>query len=503
MWFWWLFPALVALLLVRNRYLFSVAIYEEGDAAANSILVANAKQFSQLVGNYSRIGFHHPGPGFLYIHALGEWLLYDVTGVVPSPWNGQAVAVLVLNAALVALAVTIVCRWLSPVRAPMWARAAVAGTALVFLGSHNDLITSTWPPFEYFAPYLLLLAAGASVAAGGLRDLWAVVFAAGLLIHGHAEFLFLATLLASVGIVAPLWRHRDTLAAYLRSNRWHLLGALAVALFMLAPIVVNLVLHWPGEFGHYLSYGNQRQINPIWKAGWYVTKLWDANQFLAMPVLVGSFAAVALAARISRHPYVRWGLTFAVLGVGSFLLYAVVGIDAMSDPYIGFFTRALPLFLLLLAVAATIRFVRLDTRGVAAAFAIGGLLLGLYSPALVNRQVTVADVPAALEALVAQTSPHQPVVVTLAGPESWAEALPLALAGNRRGVRICFADESVELMATEAYLCRAAEVTSGLAVTVSRRGHVPVGLEFVAELNRSRIWTLPEEGPHHRRYVRP
>jgi hypothetical protein len=488
---WWVFPALAALLLLRNRYLFSRAIYEEGDAAANSILVDNAKHFSQLVGNYSRIGFHHPGPAFLYVHALGEWLLYDVLGAVPTPWNGQAVAVLLLNAALLALAITIICRWLAPGRAPNWVTAAVAGTALVYLGSNVDMGTSTWPPFEYFAPYVLLLAAGASVAAGAIRDLWALALAAGLLVHGHAEFLFLATTLAAIAVAAPLWRHRREMPGFLRAHRWHLVAALVVSALALLPIVVDLVRHWPGEFGKYLTYGQGHPVHPPWSAAYYLIRVWDPNPYLGAPLLVGGFTAALLAVRISRHPYVRWGLVFATVAVATFLVYASVGIDELTEPYIGFFLRGVPVFLLFLTVAATIRFLPVDSRGVAALFAAAGAVLGLISPAMINRQVTLSDVPGALSTLSARAMPGQLVTVRLAPDAAWAEALPLALSAHRRGMRICFVDVFVELMATPDYMCRPDERAAGLSVTVARKGAEPTGVEPLAPLNRSRIWLTP------------
>ncbi|MFE1596749.1 hypothetical protein [Nocardia sp. NPDC058705] len=52
------------------------------------------------------MGFHHPGPGLIYVQAFGEWLFYDVSSPVPSPWNGQAIAILLFNAAMMTLLVT-------------------------------------------------------------------------------------------------------------------------------------------------------------------------------------------------------------------------------------------------------------------------------------------------------------------------------------------------------------------------------------------------------------
>jgi len=80
---------LLVLLLVRNRGLFTHAVYEAGDPAANSILTLQAKHFALLTGHYSRVGFHHPGPAFFYVQAGGEWLLHDVTGLVPAAYTGR------------------------------------------------------------------------------------------------------------------------------------------------------------------------------------------------------------------------------------------------------------------------------------------------------------------------------------------------------------------------------------------------------------------------------
>jgi hypothetical protein len=55
--------AMVAL-CVRNSWVFSLPIREDGDFAANSILVNQAVRFQLLVGNYSREEFNHPGRPF-------------------------------------------------------------------------------------------------------------------------------------------------------------------------------------------------------------------------------------------------------------------------------------------------------------------------------------------------------------------------------------------------------------------------------------------------------
>ena len=82
---------MLTVLLVRNAFLFSTPEYEWADMGADSILIEQARPFTLLVGNYSREGFNHPGPAFLYIQAWGKSVFWALLRVVPTPWNGQLI----------------------------------------------------------------------------------------------------------------------------------------------------------------------------------------------------------------------------------------------------------------------------------------------------------------------------------------------------------------------------------------------------------------------------
>src|SRR5262245_59830940 len=133
------------MLVLRNRFLFSTPIHELGDTGANSIIVNQAKHFELLVGNYSRQGFNHPGPAYFYLQAAGEWLFHDVLRLVPTPWNGQVLALYALNAALFATVTLIVARWTGS-----WTVGAAALLAMVVLLCHTpQIINNAWMPFVY------------------------------------------------------------------------------------------------------------------------------------------------------------------------------------------------------------------------------------------------------------------------------------------------------------------------------------------------------------------
>jgi len=72
-------------LLELHAYYFKAPLYTVGDFAANELLVIDAKHFTLLHGHYSRLGFFHPGPYYLYALALGETLSVDLVPLLGSP----------------------------------------------------------------------------------------------------------------------------------------------------------------------------------------------------------------------------------------------------------------------------------------------------------------------------------------------------------------------------------------------------------------------------------
>ena len=163
---WWIwaipFALLFALLCARNGFLFTTRLYEQGDAGANSILITQAKHFTLLIGSYSREGFNHPGPAYMYVQALGEYLFLNALHVVPTAWNAHVLSVFVLDSAFLALAVGIVYSWTRSL-------AGAAATFAVFLGLavvYPPVVNSDWMPYLYVPTYVVFLLAAGSVTAG-------------------------------------------------------------------------------------------------------------------------------------------------------------------------------------------------------------------------------------------------------------------------------------------------------------------------------------------------
>ncbi|MRH86645.1 hypothetical protein GFY24_04020 [Nocardia sp. SYP-A9097] len=462
--------AYATVLLSSSRDLFSRIVFEEGDAATVSIQVLAAKHFELLVGNYSRVGFHHPGPAFVYVQAFGEWLFYDVLHLVPAPWNGQAVAILLLNAAMVALALSIVHDWY-----PSWTlTAGIGGASLLFLTVYRELLSALWFPYVYFAPFLVLLVAVSSVVAGRTEHLWVVALAGGLLIHGHAEFLFFVPLLGGAALYL-VWRRRLEVAR----KDWWLFGGIA-AVFA-STIVLDAIVHFPGELVKYVSYGGGHGIHMPWTAAWYTVQFWGPNHGLGIVIFIALFALVALVARGEK--FLETGLAVCAAIVPLMSIYAMIGIDQIDEAYIGYFSYAVPLFMFALLLAGvTQRVRRLEFAGAdRLKFAgVGLLVIGIVvsglTHSLANKRSEMAGVPTTLDAM-ARAAGSRPIVLESRPHEAWAEVVPLVLSGARAGIRVCADDATrMELLVTAAFVCTPTELATGVHFAVTRKAAgAPVG----------------------------
>lgn len=462
---------LLVVLLARNGDLFTRAIYEAGDYAANSILTDQAKHFTQLTGHYSRVGFFHPGPAFLYVQAAGEWLLHDLTGIAAAPFNGQVMAIMALNAALIALTLTILYGWLRSATAVLTA----AGVTLAFLALNDyGLVSSTWIPSVCFAPFLLYLFTVASVAAGRLSHLWIMVLAGSLLVHAHAEFVFVVPLLALAALIP---KRRELL-----THRRDLFVALGVLAVFLLPIVLNEILHWPGEIPKYLAYGARNGNMPL-DALRYLVQYWGPAPAIGAVVLVVLFGADfvlvrALATRVGGDPYDFSRQLFRVVAVatGLFLFYCGYGVDDLKAPYIGIFSSALPLTMLILGSSAAVLLMsrpeppqwahRLEI-GVAALSLGVGLTLAATTPVFRNGRDDVAGMPAALDYLVAQAH-GRPIVLATRTDPSWVDLVAVLLAVDRHGQRACLSQEQWRHVIPAGYMCTKEELASGAHFVISQ-----------------------------------
>ena len=402
-----LYLAILALMVLNSsNFFFHQDFYEIDDWAANSISVHQAKHFAELHGNYSRWGFHHPGPAFFYLYAFGEWLFYDTLHLVAAPFNGQLLIHLILMTGYFVVILAIFSRWLPRAGGPWFIPAALALSAMhffffyymatyVFYTLHApSAIASPWSAHALVMPMLCLLTVGASVAAGRGQYLPLLAFADGCLIHTHvAQPLFIAplTLLAYLGLCWQGWQKRRP--PWQEFGGSHIVALLILAVFAL-PIVGDFfqgpnsnfaaILHHirthHGEhkplmrslfyflqFGSYTEYGPHRNDFGRYDlhgalvylgryAAYYI--MWLAAAILALRPLVTSFqrrgdAEAESDDAIPRETlrFLAWGGVFLAAGFGLTIIWGIIQDGAMTY-FNAWFNYAIYHFVALLGLAS-------------------------------------------------------------------------------------------------------------------------------------------------------
>jgi hypothetical protein len=470
-WWVWAVPSVVILatLLARNADLFTRRYYEAADYGADSILVEQARHFTLLIGNYSRDFFNHPGPAYLYVQATGQTLLYNMLHIVPTAWNGQVIGLYVLDSLLAGLAVFVVYGWTGY-------RGALATTAVLlgFAVLHTGVLSAAWLPYQDVPAFALFLLAAGSVAAGRGRDTWIMALAGWLLIHRYAAMLLFVPLLIVVVIVLVVWPHRRRLRAALRDlvrarSVW--IPVVAISALFALPIVLDLILHWPGQFGKYIAYDRSSKSggHSLRTIVHYFIWFWGPGRSAWVVIPVLSLAAIG-AALLTKAPLRRYLVSLLVLDAVTsvvFFYYAIHGIDEINEEYIGYFYWAVPFALLLVIVVAVVQAVPVKAlspgklAAIALSAAVGGVVaFGLLADLRTDTHDSNPELPGAVATLAARAQ-GKPLVLTVTG-NAWVEAPGFLVQAERTGVRVCVDQPGMAYLVSSQFICTAQEVRTGV-----------------------------------------
>ena len=491
---WWIWAApfalVLAVLAIRSRFLFTASFYEQGDAGANSILIQQAMHGRLLIGNYSREGFNHPGPAYMYAQAAGQWLFLYALHLVPTAWNAHVLAVFALNSAFVAMVTGVVYGWTRSLRGAVVCLAVVLG----FVATQPWILSLDWMPWMYVSAYITFLVAAASVAAGASRDLWILTLTGWFLIHGHASYLFFVPVILAAALAAVVWQHgpRASLRAFFRPRAWVPVAVIS-AVFAL-PIVVNLALHWPGDFGKYFSYTSSSKAggHGLAQVARYAAWFWwrDGRTWAVVLVPVVSYlvaiAAVAWLSRGAVRRFLAALLAVNVVSTVAFACYAAVGIDYLTEYYIGYFYFSAPIITLLVIALAV---VHAPPASLGAVLAAGAAVLGVAAFAIapataVSTEDTDAALPRAVQAVAAQA--HGKTIVIRFNHNAWVDVTGFLVQAERTGVRACAQNPTWTFMMTRQFICTPGQVSGGTPFWFNAPSARP-GATVIATLKNSQI----------------
>jgi hypothetical protein len=377
-------------------------------------------------------------------------------------------------------------------RARSWtAGVGLAVAVLMVVTFESGLLTSSWMPDVYVWPFLLLLVSAASVGSGEPRHLPLLALAVGLLVHGHISFVVIAGTIALLGVMGLVVSH---LRAGTPGPGARTLGATGavVALFAL-PIVLNLVLHWPGQFEKYWRYSRSSpgRNHGLADSARFVRDYWGHGaSATALPLVLAALtviAAVFVADRSARR-FLLAAVGAVVAATGATIFYAWRGVDDLEWRYVAFFYYATEAVLYGTLIAAVIllatrvsagrgtRTGRSLSIGAGAVLVVVGLVLAAQPGLSTPRGVTWP--PAAY----ATIPGSRRLVAFHVGPDAWPQSAALLEYTRRQGRPACVDDAKLAVLFTDALICTPRElaVADG-RVVVQLPGSVPVGRLLYAD----------------------
>jgi hypothetical protein len=520
---WWVwvtpFAVMLTVLLVRNAFLFSTPEYESSDMGANSILIEQARRFTLVVGNYSREGFNHPGPAFLYVESWGEQIFWAMLRVVPTAWNGQLIGLYILNAGFAACVVAVTYGWIGSVRGALAAAAVLALFGVV----HPAVFNSDWMPYVYVPAFLTFVVSLASVFAGRTGDAWILALSGWFLIHGHAAFLFIVPTTVAIPVFVRSWLKmrtalnsapasegqdhggdtREFWREIIARRRTWLPVVIISAVFAL-PLILQWELIGPGNFKAYLAYQSSGRTgtHSVAQVTDYVLWFWwpHANAWAAPLLLAAVAGGLTLLLPAGSARRFCWSLLiFDALSCAAVAVYVLVGVDEINQYYICYFSwsnAVVVVLVIVIAVAELIASVRSRKAGLAglavtAAAALVALCAFAAAPATTLTTVYVdpenpsagynadAMLPSGVAEMGARADGR---VIVLTFPHlGWTTVTGILVQGERSGVRACVADRYWKFMMTSQFICTPAQLADGYRMAVYPTGMQPRGVQAVAQ----------------------
>lgn len=219
-------------------------VFLNGDFALMDIQVREALRWKALVGVYSRFGWHHPGPMYLYLVSFTERITGPSFGA-----QAQVATAALIGGASVGGTVLVMGR----LGGRLGAAAAAVAAAGVGIAT-GSAFGSAWNPFVVVFPTLLLGVLGVAAARGSLPA-WAGTVVVATFVVQTDVGTGLYALAVVVGSGALLVRRRLHDGRWRESPRWPVtLALVGVALAAWVPPIIDQFSASGGNLGHIASF---------------------------------------------------------------------------------------------------------------------------------------------------------------------------------------------------------------------------------------------------------
>ncbi|MGR3906885.1 hypothetical protein Q3A80_07530 [Burkholderia sp. SR8] len=474
-----IFLAAALTLLLINWHLINAHNLEATDFAANSLLIQKAKHFDLFVGNYSRVGFYHPGPAILYVLAFGELFFYDWTHLLPSPFSGQMVSVILYNAGWI----TIIFRMLRKIADSTRSASLMMAVFVCVVAQQNfQFFAGMWFPELYFFPFATALIAASRFASGKTDTLLPLALSTGFLINGHVSFI------STLGIVFALlllYNHlqrgrlgRDQYIfarEYWKTNGLTVVRAIFVLLLFFVPLIIETIRHFPGPVASYISFGRQHHANTFGDTIRYSGRYWGSTATFVLAVI--AMVAILAYGMFGRRRTASNGMALLatlVAATAAMLFYSKFGVDELHQKYIGYFYYSVPalaasLFVAWATRACPSRLFRLLTVIAVPALLIVAVVKIDNTPdyAIFYNEPGIADVYNGL----AKTKPTGRIVLNLDSKPNpakiWETTLGLLIYAKRAGSDLICVNQNWHISYTKDAQCTQSEVANNEGYEVS------------------------------------
>lgn len=416
------------------------AFQPDGDLAADMLLVNQLHADGYLfTGHYSRFGFNHPGPSFIYMNALFE----QIGAAVGMPRaNAWFLSSLAFNFGFLLLIAWATAR-LFERRLSLAALAAVVPLSIL-LGS---TLTNFWMPYRLVLPFTAFFLTVLLVAARGTRFLPLAMTLACLLIHGYVTMPVFTLPLVLLATLFQLWQTDWRLAPH---GRWLLIALGIGALFLLPLVLDSLVSPQPNlqrilETQSHLAGAEHPTLAESLA---YALSYWQATLLFLVPAALAFLLRVRRISRADRR-LLLYAIALAALVSVLFVLYHLT-VPRPLHPFMGSYYQGVPL-----AITVLLLYVALCSlpRPGASALLAGALLVWL-STLQIQLMAPREDIRELGDFLASHSGQRVVLDYPEGGEPFWITAGGLLLYLKDKGVDACIARPDLDFLYTPKGVCR-------------------------------------------------